>query len=78
MSVFTDFKIALQQTINLLQIKDKGYDYYITDEIGGVHTDGVGYDPEGNFCGECTRESCVGCGPWTERGYSFNNDVEDI
>ena len=78
MSVFTDLKIALQQTINLLQIKNKGYDYFITDEIGGMHTDGVGYAPDGTFCGECTRHSCVGCGPWTEQGYSFNNDVEDI
>ena len=36
-------------------------DYYITDELGGVHTDGVGYAPDGRFCGECTRESCKGC-----------------
>lgn len=63
-SVFTDLKIALQQTINLLKIKEKGYDYYITDELGGVHTDGVGYAPDGAFCGECTRESCSGCPAW--------------
>ena len=55
-----------------------GFDYYIKDDLGGVHTDGVGYAPDGTFCGECTRESCIGCGPWNEQGYSFNNDVEDI
>lgn len=46
-----------------------GFDYYVEDELGGVHTDGVGYAPDGHFCGECTRESCVGC--WdkkTEQG----------
>lgn len=41
-----------------------GFDYYITDDLGGVHTDGVGYAPDGTFCGECTRESCVGCPAW--------------
>lgn len=55
-----------------------GFDYHITDDLGGVHSDGVGYAPDGTFCGECTRESCIGCGPWNEQGYSFNNDVEDI
>ena len=41
-----------------------GFDYYITDELGGVHTDGVGYAPDGTFCGECTRQSCMGCPAW--------------
>ena len=41
-----------------------GFDYYITDELGGVHTDGVGYAPDGTFCGECTRQSCTGCPAW--------------
>lgn len=78
MSIFKDLMISLKQAINIERIKKQGYDYYITDELGGVHTDGVGYAPDGTFCGECTRQSCIGCGPWNERGYSFNNDVEDI
>ena len=78
MSIFNDLMISLKQAINIERIKKQGYDYYITDELGGIHTDGVGYAPDGTFCGECTRQSCVGCGPWNERGYSFNNDVEDI
>jgi hypothetical protein len=41
-----------------------GFDYYIEDELGGVHTDGVGYAPDGSFCGECTKESCEGCPAW--------------
>lgn len=78
MSVFSELMTSLKQAINIERIKKQGYDYYITDELGGVHTDGVGYAPDGTFCGECIRQSCVGCGPWNERGYSFNNDVEDI
>ena len=57
-----------------------GFDYHITDDLGGVHTDGVGYAPDGTFCGECTRQSCASCPAWLSQGsrYSFNNDVEDI
>ena len=43
-------------------VKKKDYDYYITDELGGVHTDGIGYAPDGRFCGECTKATCVSCG----------------
>ena len=52
------------------QVKQQGYDYYITDSLGGVHTDGVGYAPDGTFCGECTRRSCEGC--WTEEDMMWN------
>ena len=38
-----------------------GFDYYIKDDLGGVHSDGVGYAPDGKFCGECTKCSCEGC-----------------
>lgn len=43
-----------------------GFDYYINDELGGVHTDGVGYAPDGTFCGECTKGSCKGCPAWNK------------
>lgn len=66
-----------EPTSNKQPIKN-GSDYYITDEIGGVHTDGVGYAPNGHFCGECTRQSCAGCDSWIEQSYSFNNDMGDI
>ena len=36
-----------------------GYDY--TDLIGGRHSDGVGWNPNGVFCGECVRKTCEGC-----------------
>lgn len=32
-----------------------------TDEIGGFHYCGVGINPLGKFCGECTNYTCKGC-----------------
>lgn len=32
------------------------------DPIGGVHLDiGIGWDPFGEYCGPCERETCEGC-----------------
>ena len=31
------------------------------DSIGGVHDEGLGWDPFGEFCGECSRMTCKGC-----------------
>lgn len=47
-------------------MKTDGFDYYIKDDLGGVHTDGVGYAPDGHFCGECTNKTCEGC--WDKKG----------
>jgi hypothetical protein len=35
-------------------------DHYI-DEIGGIHDGGIGYNPQGLWCGECVRVTCKGC-----------------
>jgi hypothetical protein len=43
-----------------------GFDYYIKDELGGVHTDGVGYAPDGTFCGECNKSTCENCPVWVK------------
>lgn len=48
-----------------------GFDYYIKDELGGVHTDGVGYAPDGSFCGECTKTTCVNCVALKNTGAEF-------
>lgn len=76
--MFKKFCKTLKNIKDAIRMKIIGYDYYIVDELGGMHSDGVGWAPNGEFCGECTRETCVGCGPWSEQGYVFNNDVEDI
>ena len=33
--------------------------YY--DEVGGLHDNGIGWNPNGVWCGECTRLSCADC-----------------
>ena len=35
--------------------------YCYTDLIGGVHSDGLGWNPNGVFCGECTYSTCENC-----------------
>lgn len=31
------------------------------DEVGGYHDCGIGWSPEGTWCGECTSASCKYC-----------------
>ena len=33
----------------------------IKDKVGGIHEDGVGWNPRGTFCGECSNITCEGC-----------------
>lgn len=35
-----------------------------TDGVGGVHEDGCGWAPNGDFCGECSNETCENCSVW--------------
>ena len=35
-----------------------------TDSVGGAHEDGCGWAPNGDFCGECSNESCENCSVW--------------
>lgn len=39
--------------------KDVPEAYY--DELGGFHDSGIGWNPNGNWCGECTVFSCKNC-----------------
>lgn len=34
---------------------------FIMDEVGGVHDEGLGWNPNGVFCGECSNISCKDC-----------------
>ena len=36
----------------------------ITEE--GIHEDGIGYAPDGTWCGECCENTCVGCNVWND------------
>lgn len=42
---------------NLTEWKDESY----TDSVGGIHCDGIGWNPHGVWCGECNRDTCEGC-----------------
>jgi hypothetical protein len=41
-------------------------EYTYVDSIGGEHGCGLGYAPNGEFCGECSKMSCDGCPVWEE------------
>lgn len=47
--------------------KDETY----RDEVGGLHEGGVGWNPNGIFCGECTAVTCKGCSNEKATGYPF-------
>ena len=35
-----------------------------TDEVGGHHDSGIGWAPNGQWCGECGKSSCKNCIVW--------------
>ena len=52
-----------QRKIKVLQKEDqKDEGFY--DEAGGYHEGGCGTDPDGHFCGECSRLNCAKCPVW--------------
>lgn len=55
-------EIGLPHCIVLFYPTDSD-DNYI-DELGGVHDSGCGWNPNGEFCGECSNISCKICGVW--------------
>lgn len=38
----------------------------IIDKCGGRHEEGLGWNPNGVFCGECSNMTCEGC-PMAEK-----------
>lgn len=44
-------------------------DYGFYDEIGGYHSEGLGWNPQGVFCGECSSMTCIEC--------SFRDEKDD-
>lgn len=37
------------------------------DSVGGIHEDGCGWAPNGDFCGECSNETCENCFVWNKK-----------
>ncbi len=50
------------------------------DSAGGYHEGGCGWDPNGNFCGECSEADCAGCPAWRRPTMSMSKEggVNDV
>lgn len=48
---------------SLIEVMDwmKNTDIALKDELGGVHDECMGWNPNGVFCGECGNITCVCC-----------------
>ena len=48
---------------SVIEVMDwmKNTEIAFTDELGGIHDEGVGWNPNGVFCGECGNITCVDC-----------------
>ena len=57
---------ALKEKINKLKqfhlpIIFFDYEDAYYDEVGGFHDGAEGWNPNGVWCGECTKKSCINC-----------------
>ena len=46
-----------------------------TDEVGGHHDSGIGWAPNGQWCGECTKSSCSKCPVWKAIKMEIERDL---
>ena len=46
-----------------------------TDEIGGYHDSGMGWAPNGHWCGECCKSSCKGCKVWEVKKWEIAKEI---
>jgi hypothetical protein len=59
---------------------DKDGTEWITDDIGGTHSEGIGWNPQGLCCGECSYTTCVECSVRNvtpEDAFVFENDPDN-
>ena len=72
----TEMLSAAQKTIDLVfssvklthpDLRYEWDDCGYTDDIGGHHDSGVGWSPDGKYCGECNSASCSSCKIWEWR-----------
>lgn len=69
--------ITISLEVKMVEEKPVIEEGYI-DEVGGYHANGVGYDPKGEFCGECCRESCKGCTTVKGRNTSMPKQAQEF
>ncbi len=48
-----------------------------TDEVGGHHDSGIGWAPNGHWCGECTKSSCSKCPIWKTIKVEIERDLNE-
>lgn len=53
-----------QRKIKVIQSEEAKHYPCFYDEVGGYHEGGCGFDPDGDFCGECGSTSCATCEVW--------------
>ena len=57
-------KILIKHDCGFFAEYDEGgteLSYGNVDELGGVHDQGLGWNPYGVYCGECSFNTCVKC-----------------
>ena len=63
-------KLAINTALNILNPDERpGFKWNwdecgYTDSVGGHHDAGVGWMPDGHYCGECTHSTCEVCSVW--------------
>lgn len=57
----TDHPTVIEQARTLEEIDTEVKDTSYKDEVGGVHDEGCGWNPQGAFCGECGSTTCKNC-----------------
>ena len=73
--IVTHTKISLDELHNLktkglpIMFSDNDACYY--DDVGGYHDCAIGWNPNGVWCGECTKASCRDC----SSRYSEDNNL---
>ena len=67
-----EYNILSDNRLNKYDIKycpycqSENIEITIVDEIGGFHNCGLGWNPDGDFCGECSKTNCKDCYVWIE------------
>lgn len=56
-----DHPTVIEQARTLEEINTEVKDTSYKDEVGGVHDEGCGWNPQRAFCGECGSLTCKGC-----------------
>lgn len=66
----TDIEVLANQWVNGYYGDNlKKFDTFTVeyDSIGGAHSGGIGYAPDGEYCGECTSATCENCKIWASK-----------